>query len=55
MDLWSFKTMRGYLGISFTGVMKDYEPFNAFLTLRPMQGRHTGAEIFAEYESVVKD
>jgi len=55
MDLWSSKTMRGYLGISCTGVTEDYEPFNAFLTLRPMQGSHTGEAIFAEYESVMKD
>ncbi|KZS20284.1 Uncharacterized protein APZ42_013065 [Daphnia magna] len=55
MDLWSSKTMRGYLGISCTGVTEDYEPFNASLSLRPMQGRHTGAAIFAEYESVVKE
>ncbi|KZS04138.1 Uncharacterized protein APZ42_032965 [Daphnia magna] len=55
MDLWSSKTTREYLGISCTGVTEDNEPFNAFLTLRHTQGRHTGAATFAEYKSVVKD
>jgi hypothetical protein len=55
MDLWSSKSMEGFLGESCSAVTCDYEPFPAFLSLREMPKNHTVAAVFAEYESVIED
>lgn len=55
MDLWSSKSMEGFLGVSCSAVTCDYEPFTAFLSLREMPKNHTAAAIFAEYESTIED
>ncbi len=55
MDLWSFKSMEGFLGVSCSAVTCDCEPFTTFLSLREMPKNHTASAIFAEYESVIED
>lgn len=54
IDLWSSKSMDGYLGLSVAGVTRAFVPFKYYLACRNIKGRHTGQSILAEYEDIVQ-
>lgn len=53
MDIWSSKSMDGYIGFTCSAVTQDFEKFVVFLGLRKMTGRHTSQAILAEYEQLL--
>lgn len=55
LDIWSCKSMVGYIGFTFSGVLKTYEPFRSFLAIRQVKGKHTGEAILKEYEDVIQE
>ena len=55
IDLWSSKSMDGYLGLSVSGIDKNFVPFKAYLACCHVQGSHTGKRILSEYEDIVQN
>lgn len=55
IDLWSSKSMLGFMGTSVAGVTHDYEPFMCLLSIKNLTGSHTGRAILAEYEEIVQE
>lgn len=55
MDIWSSKSMDGYIGFTCSAVSDDFEKFVVFLGVRKMHGRHTSQAILAEYEQLLQD
>lgn len=55
LDIWSSKSMVGYIGFTCSGVLKTFEPFRCFLATRQMVGKHTGESIISEYEDVLEE
>lgn len=54
IDIWSSKSMHGYLGISVSGITTDFSCFKAYLACKHMTGSHTGVAILRVYEEVVQ-
>lgn len=54
IDLWSSKSMLGYMGTSVAGVTADYEPFMCLFSIKNLTGSHTGRAILAEYEEIIQ-
>lgn len=55
LDIWSFKSMVGYIGFTCSGVLKTYEPFRCFLSIRQVKVKQTGEAIFIEYKDVIQE
>jgi hypothetical protein len=55
MDIWSSKSMEGYIGLSASFVTDSFEPFVCLLALRRIYGRHTGEAIAAEYDAIARE
>ena len=55
IDIWSSKSMLGYIGFSCSAVTADFEIVNCFLGIWQMFGSHTSQAISAEYEEMVKE
>ncbi len=55
MDIWSSKSMDGYIGFTCSAVTDEFEKFVVFLGIRKMHGRHTSQAILAEYEQLLQD
>lgn len=55
LDIWSSKSMVGYIGFTCSGVLKTFEPFRCFLAIRKMVEKHTGEAIISEYEDVLEE
>jgi hypothetical protein len=55
LDIWSSKQMMGYIGFKCQAVTLDYELVHVFLAMKHMTGRHTAANVFAEYEQTIAD
>ena len=54
MDIWSSKSMNGYLGISVSGIKSDFSCFKAYLACKHLTERHTGPVILKVYEEVMQ-
>lgn len=54
LDLWSSKSMNGYLGVSLSGVNDDFKPFNFVLACREVKERHTSENILRVYEEIIQ-
>ncbi len=55
MDIWSSKSIDGYIGFTCSAVTDEFEKFVVFLGIRKMHGRHTSQAILAEYEQLLQD
>lgn len=55
LDIWSTKSMQGYIGFTIVCVTQDFKRFTIFLCVKQMLGRHTADNILAEYEQVLRD
>lgn len=54
LDIWSSKSMMGFVGFNLAGVTADYDRILVFLAITKFNGRHTGEAILAEYEEVIR-
>lgn len=55
LDLWSSKSMDGFLGFTCSAVTENYESFTCLLACRKVEGSHTGQRILDEYENVTAE
>nr|CAH0112994.1 unnamed protein product [Daphnia galeata] len=55
LDIWSSKSMMGYIGFTCHAVTKAFERYTLFLGVKRMIGRHTAENILAEYEQMLRD
>lgn len=55
LDIWSSRNMQGYIGFEVVCVTKSFERYHLFLGVKQMIGRHTAANIMAEYEQMLFD
>ncbi len=55
LDIWSSKSMMGFIGFTCHAVTKTFERYTLFLGVKRMIGRHTAENILAEYEQMLRD
>jgi hypothetical protein len=55
LDIWSSKSMMGYIGFTCHAVTKEFERYTLFLGVKRMIVRHTAENILAEYEQLLRD
>lgn len=55
LDIWSSKSMMGFIGFTCHAVTKTFERYILFLGVKRMIGRHTAENILAEYEHLLRD
>ena len=54
IDLWGSPSMDSKIGISVSYVTPGYEPRTALLDCNQIEGSHTAANIYGEYETVIQ-
>ena len=55
LDIWSSKSMMGFIGFTCHAVTNTFERYTLFLGVKRMVGRHTAENILAEYEQMLRD
>lgn len=55
LDIWSSKSMMGFIGFTLIGVNREFVRFNIFLGVKLMTVRHTAENILAEYDQMLCD
>ena len=55
IDIWSSKSMLGFIGFTCFAVTPDFGLINCFLGLRQVFGSHTSQAILAQYEEIMKE
>jgi len=54
IDIWSSRRMHGYLGVTCHFLTRSWQLESVLLCCSHLQGRHTGANILAEFEEVAE-
>lgn len=55
LDIWSSKSMMGFIGFTLICVNREFERFTIFLGVKLMTVRHTAENILAEYDQMLSD
>lgn len=54
LDIWSSRSMMGFVGFNVAGVTKTFDRFVFLLAMKKFEGRHTGEAILAEFDDLLK-
>ncbi len=55
LDIWSSRRMHGYFGMTCHFITDDWQLKQLLLCCKHMKGRHTGDNIYMEYEAIVEE